>query len=205
MIRTALEFIRKELDTYFVGREQDPGNYVPGSVVELQSVMKPDGTLNVMAANSHITMMLLGVEEERREGKRPHYLPSEDKQFYKLNPPVELDISVLFAAHHTTYPTALRDLSNVAAFFQANPVFDQSRYPGLNASVNDPVAKPWQLIERLSITLSNLGFEQQNNLWAMIGAKYMPSIVYKIKMLTIFETKSNEKTPAVTEINFIEN
>jgi predicted membrane protein len=204
MIRTALEFIKKELDTYFVEREQDPANYGAGTVVDLQSVMKPDGSLNI-DPTSHVTMMMVGAEEERREGKRPYYKASEDKKFYKLNPPVELDICVLFAAHHATYETALRDLSNVAAFFQANPVFDQSRYPALNAAVNDPVAKPWQLIERLSFTLHSLGFEQQNNLWAMIGAKYIPSLVYKIKMLTIFETRSNEKTPAVTEINFLES
>lgn len=204
MIRTALEFIKKELETYFIEREQDPANYSAGSVVDLQSIMLADGTLNINA-NSHITMMMVNAEEERREGKRPYYQPSDDKQFYKLNPPVELDICVLFAAHSNVYETALRDISNVAAFFQANPVFDQSRYPALNAAVNDPVAKPWQLIDRLSFNLHGLGFEQQNNMWGMIGSKYLPSLVYKIRMLTVFETKGNEKTPSVTELNFTEN
>jgi hypothetical protein len=204
MIRTALEFIKKELETYFIEREQDPANYAAGTVVDLRSLMNPDGTSNINPA-THITLMLAGAEEERREGKRPYYQPTDDKQFYKLNPPIELDLCLLFAAHHATYETALRDLSNVAAFFQANPVFDQIKYPSLNASVIDPVAKPWQLIERLSFTLHNLGFEQMNNLWAMTGAKYLPSLVYKMKMLTVFETKSNEKVASVSEINFTEN
>jgi len=204
MIRTALEFIKKQLDTYIVDREQDAANYLPDSVVELQSVIGPDGALIDIDAH-HITLMLAGLEEERREGKRPYYQPTDDKQFLKLNPPVELNLYVLFIAHKKDYKTALRDLSNVVSFFQANPVFDRERNPSLNATVLEPDKKPWQMIERLVFTLHTLSFEQQNNLWAMLGSKYIPSVVYKLKMITVFETKGNEKTPAITELNFTEN
>jgi len=204
MIRTALEFIKKQLDAYIVEREQDAANYSMNNVVELQSVVAPDGTLIPTDAN-HISVMLAGQEEERREGKRPHYIPTDDKQFMKLNPPVELDLFVLFIAHKKDYGTALRDLSSVISFFQANPVFDQEKYPSLNAAVLEPNNKPWQLIERLVFTMHNLSFEQQNNLWGMLGSKYIPSIVYKMKMITVFDTKGKEKTPAITEMNFTEN
>ncbi|HEY8916004.1 MAG TPA: DUF4255 domain-containing protein [Chitinophaga sp.] len=204
MIRTSLEFIKKELEAYIVEREQDPANYSAGNIVELKPLIKPTGELNV-TDTSHVTIMMAGVEEERREGKRPYYVPTDDKQFMRLNPPVELDLLVLFIAHNGHYETALRDLSDVASFFQANPVFDQQRYPALNASVTDPVNKPWQLIERLTFKLYNLSFEQQNNLWAMLGGKYFPSLVYKMNMLTVFDTKGKDKTPGIKELNFKEN
>jgi Pvc16 N-terminal domain len=204
MIRTALEFIQKQLDAYMVEREQDAADYITGNVVELQSVVSPDGTFTAKDTN-HITIMLAGLDEERREGKRPHYIPTDDKQYLKLNPPVELDLFVLFIAHKKDYGTALRDLSDVISFFQANPVFDEEKNPSLNATVLEPDKKPWQLIERLVFTLHTLSFEQQNNLWAMLGSKYIPSVVYKMKMITVFETKGKEKTPAVTEMNFTEN
>ena len=204
MIRTALEFIRKQLDTYIVDREQDAANYSTNNVVELQSVIAADGTVNVTDAN-HLTIMLAGLDEERREGKRPQYIPTDDKQFLKLNPPVELDLFVLFIAHKKDYGTALRDLSSTVSFFQANPVFDEEKNPSLNAAVLEPDKKPWQLIERLVFTLHTLSFEQQNNLWGMLGSKYIPSVVYKVKMITVFETRSKEKTPAITEMNFTEN
>ena len=200
MIRTALEFIRKELDVYIVDREQDPGNYALNNVVDLKPVFLPDGTFNLNTA-MHVTMMLIGVDEERREGKRPYYIPV-DKQFMKVNPPVELDLSILFIAHSTNYQTALRDLSDVVAFFQVNTVFDESKFPALNADVSDPANKPWQLIERLSFRLTSLTFEQQNNLWATLGGKYIPSLVYKSNMLTVFDTKGKEAAPAITEMNF---
>ncbi|HEY4150637.1 MAG TPA: DUF4255 domain-containing protein [Chitinophagaceae bacterium] len=204
MIRTALEFIQKELDAYMVEREQDPANYSLGNVVDLKPIVLPNGNLNI-TDTTHITMMLVGLEEERREGKRPYYIPTPDKQFLRLNPPVDIDLLIMFAAHNSHYETALRDLSDVIGFFQSNPFFDEQKYPGLNASVTDPVNKPWQLIQKLFFHLCNFSFEQQNNLWAMLGGKYIPSAVYKMQMLTAFETKSNDKTAAITEINFIEN
>jgi hypothetical protein len=39
----------------------------------------------------------------------------------------------------------------------------------------------------------------------MLGSKYIPSVVYKMNMLTVFETRSKERVPPVTEINFTEN
>ena len=203
MIRTALEFIRKELEAYFVDREQDPISYDIGKVVDLKPVALPNGTFNI-SDTSHITLMLIGVEEERREGKRPYYIPTDDKQFKKLNPPVEIDLYLLFAAHNSHYETALRDLSNVLSFFQANVVFDEQKFPALNSFVTDPALKPWQLIQRLSFRLHTLSFEQQNNLWSMLGTKYIPNVLYKVNMLTVLDTKGKDKAPAINELNILE-
>ena len=204
MIRTALEFIRKELDAYIVERENDSASYTTGNVVDLKSIIAPNGNVN-LDNNKHITIMLVGIEEERREGKRPYLVPANDNKFLRLNPPVELDLFILFVAHSSDYETALRDLSDVIAFFQANAVFDEQKYPALNAPVSQPDVKPWQLIERLSFRLNNLSFEQQNNLWGMLGGKYIPSALYKMNMLTVFETKSKEKAVPITALGILEN
>ena len=203
MIRTALEFISKQLDSYIVEREDDV-EYKTDQVVKLQSIIEADGNL-IDVDDKHITIMMAGIEEERREGKRPFYSPTDDKQFLKLNPPIELDLLLLFVAHKKDYGTALRDLSSVISFFQANPVFDEQKNPNLNSSVVEPGKKPWQLIERLSFTMHTLTLEQQNNLWAMLGSKYIPSVVFKMKMITVFETKGKEKTKRIDEMNFKEN
>jgi hypothetical protein len=197
MIRTALEFVRKTLEVYMVEREND--TYTVGNVVDLKSIVLPNGTIDT-TDTTHITVMLVGVDEERREGKRPQYIPTADKQFLRLNPPVEVDLFVLFVAHNKSYTAALRDLSDVLGFFQASPVFDATRYPALNASVTNADETPWRLISRLSFSLCSMTFEQQNNLWAMLGSKYMPSVVYRMKMLTVFETRGQEKVPAITEL-----
>ncbi|MGB5818619.1 MAG: DUF4255 domain-containing protein [Saonia sp.] len=201
MFRTALEFIKRELDQYIVDREQDPANYTPGNVVDLLPVVQPNGDLNI-DENAHVTLMLVGIEEERKEGKRPHYMTTDDSRMKKLNPPIDLNIFLLFIASNGNYETALRDCSSIVAFFQANPVFDPEKFPALNTSAVDPTNKPWQLIERLSFRLQDMSFEQQNNLWAMLGGKYIPSVVYKVNMLTVFETKSDRIAPAINEVNY---
>lgn len=204
MIRTALQFIRSELEAYIVEREQDPANYSSGNVVDLRSIALANGNINVINS-THVTIMVVGVDEERREGKRPYFVPADNNQYLRLNPPVEIDVYVLFAAHNSNYENALRDISDVISFFQSNVVFDSQRYPALNATVTSPTTKPWQLIDRLTFRLHCLTFEQQNNLWGMIGSKYLPNVVYKMNMLTIFDTKGKDKVAAVTELNFIEN
>jgi hypothetical protein len=203
MLRTALEFIKKELDAYMADRENDIANYSPGSIVDLKSIVSVTGNVE-FDNNKHIMMMLAGIEEERRVGKHPYIVPADNNRFARLNPPVELDLFVLFIAYNSDYPTALRDVSDVVAFFQANNVFDEQRYPGLNAGVMDPANKPWQLIDRLTFRLLNFSFELQNNLWGMLGGKYLPSVIYKMNMLTVFDTKSKDTVAAITNINFPE-
>ncbi|MEO6683082.1 MAG: DUF4255 domain-containing protein, partial [Ginsengibacter sp.] len=185
MIRTALKFLQNELDSYIVSRENDAA-YSIGNVVALQSIAFPDGKIN-LDDTMHITMMLVSLEEELLLNKRPYFTVLNDQEKIRLNPPVEINLSILFVANNTHYETALRDLSHVISFFQSHVVFQGNTYPGLNDEVTDPAKKPWQTIEKLVLNIRNLTLEQQNNLWGMLGPKYLPSIVYSVRMLTVFD------------------
>ena len=198
MVRTALEFIQEELDAYMV--ERDPDNYSAGNISEVVSLIHPDGSPGFNDTN-HIAIVLAGIEEEQIDSKYLRHRPAENNQLVELQPPVILNLNVLFVAHKTFYLSALRDISNVIGFFQENPVFDQAHYPNLNARVTDPLNKSWQLVDRLTMRLHNLTFEQQNNLWASLGTKQMPSVVYKMRLLTIFSTRSKQNAVPITAIS----
>ncbi len=199
MIRTALKFLQNELDAYICSRENDV-SYSPGNIVALQSIASPDGKVNI-DDTMHITMMLVSLEEERLIGKQPYYAPLNDREKIQLNPPVEINLQVLFIAHNSHYETALRDISQVISFFQSNTVFQESTYPALNAEAGDSSKKPWQTIERLALAIKNLSLEQQNNLWSMLGPKYIPSILYSVRMLTVFDRSARRIAPLIHEIN----
>jgi hypothetical protein len=128
MIRTALKFIQKELEEFMVAREQDVP-YIIEQVVDLRSVVLPNGNMNI-DDNKHVTVMLIGIEEERREGKRPYFTPGKNGERFFLNPPVELDLFLLFLAHSSSYDTALNDLSDVIGFFPGKPRFRCYEIPG---------------------------------------------------------------------------
>ncbi len=198
MIRTALEFLKEELDAYLV--ERDPDNYIVGNVSEVVSLVQSNGSQGFNDTN-HLAIVLVGLEEDQSEGKYARHKTVESNKIITLQPPIELNLYLLFVAHKIDYPSALRDVSNVICFFQENPVFDQAHYPNLNEKVADPTSKPWQLIERLSLRIHNLTFEQQNNLWAALGTKQMPNVVYKVRMLTVFSTRSKQQAVPITKIN----
>src|SRR5258706_10813737 len=108
MIRTALGFIKNELDAYIAERENDAANYPAGNIVDIKSIVLPNGNIN-LDNNKHITVMLAGIEEERREGKHSYILPTDDNKFFSVNPPVEINLFLLFIEHSSDYETALRD------------------------------------------------------------------------------------------------
>ena len=85
-------------------------------------------------------------------------------------------IAVLFSAYFKpgNYTEALRFLSFVIAYFQYKNVFTRANTPQLDAG-----------IDKLIFEMANISPEQLNNIWASLGAKYMPSVVYKMRMVTI--------------------
>ena len=46
-------------------------------------------------------------------------------------------------------------------------------------------------------------FEQQNHLWASLGAKYMPCVMYKVGIMAIQDMQIEAKVPLVEEMNRI--
>jgi hypothetical protein len=91
-----------------------------------------------------------------------------------MAPPMFINIYVVIAANfpEPNYKEALRYISMVIEFFQGKPLFDRSNSPELPPSV-----------DKVSLEFYNQSIQDLNNLWSLIGAKYIPSVVYKVKML----------------------
>lgn len=199
MIRTALEFLSNELNLYF--KRKDPGNFGNVDCVVLSNLMKPDGAfaLPVDQGNDNfkVIITLINLEEDRVKDSQLYYQKVNDK-IQVVNPPVNVNMCVLFSVFANNYPTALRLLSYVIGFFQSNNVFDSESYPQINANV-DP-NKQWQKVDKLLATLYPITFEQQNNLWAALGAKYMPSVIYKIRTISFTDAEPKMEAPPVTEV-----
>jgi hypothetical protein len=90
-------------------------------------------------------------------------------------PPVNLNLRVMFAANFNgaNYPEALKLVDGVVAFFQAHPVFDHQNSPDLD-----------QGIDRLVLELEPLSLTDLSNLWGILGGRYVPSVVYRARMIS---------------------
>ncbi|REG84016.1 uncharacterized protein DUF4255 [Algoriphagus antarcticus] len=204
MLRTALEFLTEELNLYM--KVKDPINFGNVDCVILSGLMNPDGTFAIPMDQGNdsfkVILTLINLEEDRIAESQLSYQKKNDN-FQVINPPVNINALILFSVYATSYPTALRLLSNVISFFQSNTVFTPEKYPHLNAKVEED--KPWEKLEKLLVNLYGTTLEQQNNLWAALGAKYMPNVIYKIRTMSFIDHEPKMQAPPITEINIFES
>ncbi|MFB2121377.1 DUF4255 domain-containing protein [Parapedobacter sp. 2B3] len=139
--------------------------------------------------DADIVISLVNIEEVRL-ARDQQYVVKVNGDLLPKNPPVHLDLSLLFTAYGSGYANNLQNLQEIIAFFQKRPVFKAADIPGL-AEDN---------IELLTMEMVTLGLEQLQQLWSMLGGKYRPSILYKMRMLTI-DSVLDGPIPPVREIH----
>lgn len=179
MIDKALNFLLDEING-FLGRRFQSSE----ELAVLSSLANPDGTIPLNIENK-LVLTLANVEREgaagasgesRLVGPRP-----------RVSPPLHLNLYLLVAANFgNNYRESIKFLSQAVAFFQASPVFTPERSS----------AFPREM-ERLTVDLMNMDLAFLYNLWSALGAKYLPSVVYKVRMLTVQEAWMTDLVPGV--------
>jgi hypothetical protein len=109
----------------------------------------------------------------------------------KKSPELTVNLYVLFSAYFSNgnYPESLRFISFIIAFFQQKGAFNRVNTPRL-----DPE------IDKLIFEMASISPEQLNNVWGCLGAKYMPSVIYKVRMLTYNNNIIREIRPLVSGV-----
>ena len=106
-----------------------------------------------------------------------------------LPPPLKLNLVLLFAGRFQQYEQALRTLSLILSFFQARPLFTPASHPALPEGV-----------ERIAMDLLSQGPEQMNQMWACFGAKHLPSVVYRLRMVMLQDLEPTGTGAPITVI-----
>jgi hypothetical protein len=151
-------------------------------MVVLANLMDQSGNLNDFG-DDKIVCALVNVQEEQVKPNAVRHAS------HTKNDPVFLNLSVLFAAYFKDYTTSLKSLSAVVGFFQDHQVMTPQKTPAL-AGVTD----------KITAEIINLETRDLSSLWGMLGAKYMPSIIYKLKIITIDQKRMIEPQIPITEI-----
>ena len=160
MILPALNVIRAELN-----------NNVPQIRTELASIGEVIANNAQPNNNPDIIISVINIEENRISRDPRNYLKSGNDIFPK-NPAIHLHLTLLFTALRAdgAYTIALQNLQRLINFFQNRYVFDNLNTPGL---------------EKLIMEMVSINLEQLNHLWSIAGGRYQPSVVYKMRMVTI--------------------
>jgi Pvc16 N-terminal domain len=136
-----------------------------------------------------IRLTLFQIDEERTTREQMPERTIIGGREVLFPPPLKLNLVLLFAGRFQQYDQALRTLSLILNFFQARPLFTPSSSPALPKG-----------IERIAIDLLSYGSEQMNQMWACFGAKHLPSIVYRLRMVVLQDLEPTGSGAPITVI-----
>ena len=187
MINETLKFISDEVNSYLslkLGINTDP-RLILGNVSKAMDNDVP----GVNSLANRAILSLVNVEEDRVAKQQENYTKTDSGIIYK-NPPTYINLYILFVVNRTEYTDSLKWLAYIIQFFQYQNVFTPISHPSLD-----------EKIEKLIVDLYTLNFEQINHLWSTMGGKYIPSVLYKVRQITINEDAVVSGGGFITEID----
>ena len=183
MLDVAVSFLADEFNAYLLRRTGSAqlGQVVPGGIL--------DDKGNLAIAGGTVALSLVNIEEERVMREHvPARIISNGREMV-LQPELKLNLTLLFAAKMTSYELTLKALSNVLTFFQSHPVFCADDYPALDSRIG-----------KIVVELYSVAPETLNQIWASIGAKYQPSVLYRARLVTIQDREPFMPGEPITDI-----
>lgn len=171
MIHDVIAAIAGELNRFL----QSKHNITEEKVV-MSSIVNLDGSIAVQEPDK-IVMTLANLEMDKSQSNIGGYTKTSRGHFQKYHPPVNINMTVLFSAYFTSenYLEGLKFITSVIAFFQSRAgLFSTQNTPAING-----------LVERLQAELITMETRDLGNFWGIMGSKYLPSVVYKIKTIPI--------------------
>lgn len=181
MIFEALSFLSEEINEYFRNKLK-----IKDDKVVLSSIVDAKGDIAIEGSNK-IIITLINIEKETSLSNDVDLRRSGSS----AASPLKVNLYLMFSAYFNrgNYGESLRFISFILAYFQHKNVFNHQNSPGLD-----------ERIEKLIFDLQVLSQDQLNNVWSSLGAKYMPCVIYKMRMLSISDSIIREYRPLITSI-----
>ncbi|MBX2826893.1 MAG: DUF4255 domain-containing protein [Flavobacteriaceae bacterium] len=171
-----MQFLKAKVDSY-------NGSVTP--VVEITNIATLNDGDEFLESSSPITLSIVNIEEDTVAKVPNVYLPNttQASSVEKFNNPAQnLVMSILFTAYSqeqssTKYQDGLLKLEHVIRCFQEQHVFYIDGTTEVDPATEDHI--------KIILDLESLKLSELNQLWSMLGNKYMPSVMYKLRMITI--------------------
>lgn len=185
MIDIALAQVTGQLDQALKRQFQVPED---DKLVVLCHLLEQDGTVAKEVAGK-VAAFLVNVEREAVPGSG-HGAGRSLSRVLVQPEPVHLNLMVMFAANYLggNYTEALKMLSSTVLFFQGRPVFNHQNTPDLD-----------ERIDRLTMEIENLSIADLSNLWGVLSGKYLPSVLYRMRLLTLDAGQISAQAPRIVQ------
>lgn len=195
MIDRALDFICKQVNSYLLTKlvpaPQDDIAIILSNVSQLNETRPNSGGDDADPQNAFLS--LINIEEDRISKSPENFVRSFDGTVVYKNPKIFLNLYILFAVNLSNYSESLKRLSYIMQFFQYQNVFTPLNSPSLPAGVDE-----------LILDLMTLSYQDLNNLWGILGSRYLPSAMYKMRMISINEDFAYGEAGLIQKITIID-
>jgi Pvc16 N-terminal domain len=173
MLAVALKFIRDTLNQHIKSPD------LPENLVQIGNVALIDAYSDSMSGNltNKVIISLINVEEEKTLKNTP-YVPAKqnsDGTTSVKTTPIYVNLYLVFGANNTDYGVSLEYLSKIISFFHTYKYFEGQAYQALSEAG----------IEKMVFDLCSMRFEELNQVWGILGGKYVPSVIYKVRLFAI--------------------
>lgn len=191
MIDKALKFLTEEMNIYL---DLQNGGNLGDQLIVLTNVANDSGGWAI--PSQKLGVSLINIEEEKVFKDQQTNFRNAAGEFEQYNPEIKLNLYMLVCANFVSengddkYEQGLKQLSRVVSCFQGKNVFTPDNTPSM-----DPGLK------KLIVELYSYSFEQQYNFWTILGAKYLPSVLYKVRLLAYQEKRLLNQNSAITGIS----
>ena len=182
-----LKDIRKYLENCFDSAKQKEKGL--SKVMVVLAPIEKDG----QKEGEDIVITLLRVEEETSRKPQNVFQYGIDAQDGKRkamskrrNPDICLNLYILISSHAQIYETAIAQISDVVYWMNS-----------IDYEMNSDEISG----KHLRVELQSLTAEQHNSMWQTLGGKVVPSVVYKVRMVTISSETSTQPVYQVSSLS----
>ncbi len=192
MLYRSLLFLEEQLNAYFTVLNETNGN-----IVKEAAEVKNIGTIEEADLKNaeNVFLTLVNISEEATLKNAPHYQKENFVTVYK-NPPIYLNLFILFSSCFKKYEHSLMHLSAVIRFFQAKNIFTKKNS---SSTIIDELDEFNIVMDLFSPT-----FEQVNYLWSTLGGKQHPFALYKLRVVMMEKESTTETRGVIKEITLNE-
>ncbi len=182
MIDSAISHIANQLNQYLKRLSESTEE-----IVVISNLVEQDGNMAADVTNK-IVVFLVNIQKDTGPYRQTPNTAAGSDRTVVTSPPLYLNVYLMVTGHFSHYPQALKMMSHAVSFFQRRPVFDHQHTPDLD-----------RRIQRLVMEIENLSIQDLSNLWGVISGKYLPSILYKVRMVAFDAEDVTAYVPTVRE------
>ena len=187
LLEKPLQFIESSLNNYLRLRNRGTGS---DTYLELTDIVDDQGKFAV--AQGTVGMSLINIEEERvNRAQTRDVIRGENGALGYANPEIRLQLHLLFVANFKDHDDSIKHISAVISFFQSNNVFTPAKFSELDEN-----------IDKIIFELGSYGFEQLSYIWGVLGTNYRPSVLYKMRLVSIQESLQQRSGAIINETDY---